>query len=100
MTVLLFVLFFVFCFVLGSGATLLVVAAIVRDDVRKGEGLYVTYSPINDRWSVFGDVDSTLNKMRSHHMLPDTYDRERLEAAVKARREKAKAKSKRRWYRK
>lgn len=100
MTALLFVLFFLFAFAVGSASTFLVVSLIIREDVKKGEGLFITYREKDDRWLVFGDVDETTNKMRSHYREPEVFDKARLdkmEAESKAKRKAAKA---RKWYRK
>lgn len=100
MTALLFVLFFLVSFLIGSAATFLVVSLIIREDVKRGEGVFVTYREKDDRWLVFGDVDETINKMRSHFREPEVFNKARLdklEAESKAKRKAAKA---RRWYRK
>ncbi|QEG10403.1 hypothetical protein KMI8_78 [Klebsiella phage KMI8] len=100
MTALLFVLFALFCIAVGIAATLLVVAAIVHEDVKNGEGLYVSFNPGKDRWMVFGDVEETLNKMRNHYREPDTFGKAEVEKIKADRKAKKAAAKKRRWYRK
>lgn len=100
MTALLFVLFFLVSFLIGSAATFFVVSLVIREDVKNGEGVFVTYREKDDRWLVFGDVDETINKMRNHFREPEVFNKARLdklEAESKAKRKAAKA---RRWYRK
>ena len=96
MTTLLFVLFFLFAFSVGIAATLLVVGLIVREDVKNGEGVYVSYNAREDKWMVFGDIDATINKMYSHYKRPDVYDKAKLEELEKANKNE----KQKRWYRK
>lgn len=96
MTALFFALFFIVSLAFGSFLTFLVVSLIIREDVKNTEGLYVVYNKKSDKWTIFGDIDNTLNKMRSHYKEPEVYDKARLEQMSKEN----KAKSKVRWYRK
>lgn len=100
MSVLLFILLFLFGVGAGVTLTLLIVAAIVHSNIKDGEGVYVTFSPKSDRWMVFGDVDETLNKMRSHYKEPDKFGKRELEKFKEDRKAKLAESKRRRWYRK
>lgn len=96
MTALLFVLFFIVSFIIGGVATFMVVSIILREEIRNGNGVVVIFNAKRDKWEVFGDLDFTLNKMRSHYKEPDIFDKARLDKAAKASKQRSKVK----WYRK
>lgn len=94
MTALLFALFFLASFLVGVAATCFTVSFIILEDVKRCEGVFVTYQKKDDRWLVFGDVDETINKMRSHFREPEIFNKARMDKADaerKAKRKKSKA---------
>lgn len=96
MTALLFALFFIVSFIIGGVATFMVVGLIIREDIRNSEGVVVTFNAKRDKWTIFGDLDFTLNKMRNHYKEPEIFDKAKLEETAKAGKRRSKVK----WYRK